>query len=216
MTEIVVTNKPEQERWQARFGGEDYVFGTEPNAFLASQAHLLRPGMTALSIADGEARNGVWLARQGLSVTSQDFSPNAQVKARALAAQHGVSVEFVLADIDLWEWGAPRFDLVVGIFFQFCEPARRVKIFAEMQRVLRPGGLLMIEGYTPAQLKYRTGGPSELDHLYTEELLRSSFADLEVLHLADYEAELNEGARHKGMSAVIDFVARKPRLAAAG
>jgi SAM-dependent methyltransferase len=209
MSGISIADQAEHERWQARFAAEDYVFGTEPNAFLASQAHLLRPGMTALSIADGEARNGVWLARQGLKVTSQDFSPNAQAKARALAARHNVSVEFVLADIDLWDWGAPRFDLVVGIFFQFCDPATRGRIFKHMREVLLPGGLLMIEGYTPRQLEFRTGGPSVLENLYTEELLRSEFAGMEVLHLAQYEAELNEGARHKGMSAVIDFVARK-------
>jgi cyclopropane fatty-acyl-phospholipid synthase-like methyltransferase len=200
---------PELERWNNRFAGEEYVFGTEPNAFLASQAALLRPGMRGLSIADGEGRNGVWLARQGLAVTSVDFSPAAQAKARRLAESHGVSMEFVLADLDAWDWGRERFDLVVGIFFQFAEAAKRVRMFRHMQDTLAPGGLLMIEGYTPAQLKYRTGGPSELDHLYTEALLRDAFADMEILHLAEYEAELNEGHRHRGMSGVIDLVARK-------
>ncbi len=207
---IPIADQNEHARWEARFAAEDYVFGTEPNAFLASQAALLRPGMKALSIADGEARNGVWLARHGLAVTSQDFSPNAQTKARALAAHHKVSVEFVLADIDLWDWGAPRFDLVVGIFFQFCDPATRARIFQRMRHVLLPGGLLMIEGYTPKQLEFRTGGPSVLENLYTEELLRTELAGMEVLHVAQYEAELNAGARHKGMAAVIDFVARQP------
>jgi hypothetical protein len=120
-----------------------------------------------------------------------------------------VSVEFVLADLDRWDWGRERFDLVVGIFFQFAEAEKRTRMFRNMQDTLLPGGVLMIEGYTPAQLKYRTGGPSELDQLYTESLLRSVFAELEILHLAEYEAELNEGHRHKGMSAVIDLVARK-------
>jgi ubiquinone/menaquinone biosynthesis C-methylase UbiE len=206
-----MTDKTELERWNSRFSADqDYVFGTEPNAFLASQAALLKPGLTALAIADGEGRNGVWLARQGLAVTSVDFSPAAQHKARRLAEQHKVSVDFVLADLDEWDWGAPRFDLVVGIFFQFCPPPMRARIFANMARVLKPGGLLMIEGYSPAQLKYRTGGPSELSQLYTPELLRESFADLTEIHLAEYEAELNEGQRHKGMSGVVDFVARKP------
>ena len=199
----------ELQRWNQRFSAEEYVFGTEPNAFLASQAGLLQPGMRALSIADGEGRNGVWLARQGLQVTSMDFSPPAQEKARRLAARHGVSLDIVLSDLDGFDWGSARYDVVVGIFFQFADPPMRARVFAHMRDCLKPGGLLILEGYTPAQLKYRTGGPSEIENLYTEALLRESFAGMEVLHLAEYEAELNEGARHKGMSAVIDFVARK-------
>jgi cyclopropane fatty-acyl-phospholipid synthase-like methyltransferase len=200
----------ELDHWNKRFSGDDYIFGTEPNAFLASQAALLRPGMRALAIADGEGRNGVWLARQGLEVTSADFSPPAQDKAKQLAARFGVSPDFVLTDIDTWDWGRERFDLVVGIFFQFAQPEKRARMFRNMRDTLVPGGLVMLEGYTPAQLKYRTGGPSELDQLYTEALLRDAFAGMEIVHLAEYEAELNEGSRHRGMSAVIDLVARKP------
>ena len=202
-------DNPERARWNARFAAEEYIFGTEPNAFLAAQAPRLRPGMRALSIADGEGRNGVWLARQGLAVTSVDFSPPAQDKARRLAARHGVPLDLVLADLETWDWGPPRFDLVVNIFYQFAEGEERDRMFRHMRDVLRPGGLLMMQAYTPAQLNHRTGGPRDPSHLYTAPQLRAGFADMEILHLAEYEAELDEGPRHKGISAVVDLVARK-------
>ena len=205
-----MTDQAELARWNARFAGEEYIFGTEPNTFLATQASRLPQSGRALAIADGEGRNGVWLARQGLDVTSVDFSATGLAKAAALAARHGVAPAFVHADLEQWDWGAPRFDVVVGIFFQFAPPPFRALIFRRMREVLNPGGLLLIQGYTPAQLTYKTGGPSELDQLYTAELLRAEFAGMEFLALDEYEAELAEGPRHKGMSAVIDLVARQP------
>lgn len=199
----------EIERWNARYAGEDYLFGTAPNRFLAAQAHRLPPGGRALCIADGEGRNGVWLAQQGLAVTSVEFAAAAIAKARRLAELRGVAIELVQADVATWDWGAPRFHVVGGIFFQFLGPALRAAIFQRMQEVLLPGGLLLIEGYTPAQLAHGTGGPSQVENLYTAALLRESFAAMETLHLAEYEAELAEGSHHVGISAVIDLVARK-------
>ena len=205
-----MTDQTEIERWNARYAGEDYLFGTAPNRFLAAQAHRLPPCGRVLCIADGEGRNGVWLAQQGLAVTSVEFSPAAIAKAHRLAGQRGVSVEIVQADLATWDWGEPRFDVVVGVFFQFAGPDLRATIFRRMLEVLLPGGLLLIEGYTPAQLTHGTGGPSLVENLYTEALLRASFATMEILQLADYEAELAEGTHHVGLSAVIDLVARKP------
>jgi 2-polyprenyl-3-methyl-5-hydroxy-6-metoxy-1,4-benzoquinol methylase len=200
----------ELERWNQRFSVDEYVFGTAPNAFLASKAGLLRPGQRALCVADGEGRNSVWLAEQGLEVTAFDFSPAALDKARRLAAGRGVSVRYELSSVEDWRWPAGEYDVVVAIFIQFVVPQARRVLFERMSAALRPGGLLLLEGYTPAQLKYGTGGPKQVDQLYTEELLRHSFGALEILELRAYEAELNEGTRHTGMSAVIDLVARKP------
>lgn len=200
----------ERAQWNERFSAEAYWFGTEPNAFLAAQAHRLKPGQKALTIADGEGRNGVWLARQGLAVTSVDFSPQGIAKAKRLAERFGVTLDIVCADIETWDWGPPRFDLVVGIFFQFVPPQRREAIFRQMEDVLLPGGLLLIEGYRPEQLAFGTGGPPQIENLYTAEMLRAAFARMEILELAEYDAVLSEGMRHKGMSALIDLVARKP------
>lgn len=197
-------------QWNERFSGADYWFGTEPNAFLARQAGRLKPGWKALAIADGEGRNGVWLARHGLEVTSVDLVPNGVAKAKRLAARLGVALEAICADLETWDWGPPRFDLVVGIFFQFAAPRFRETLFRRMTEVLNPGGLLLIEGYRPEQLAYGTGGPPQIENLYTAELLRAAFADMEILELDEYDAEIREGSRHHGMSALIDLVAKKP------
>jgi SAM-dependent methyltransferase len=199
----------EYDRWQSRFAAKHYVFGTEPNAFLKAQAHRLEPGMRVLCIADGEGRNGVWLARQGMHVTSQDFSSNAQDKARALAAKRDVSLDFVLADITEYDWPDGTFDAVVGIFFQFLGPDARSDVFRGIRRAVRPGGLILIEGYGPKQLGYATGGPKVLENLYTEEILRDAFGDLTECEITAYDAEVQEGPGHSGMSALVDMVARR-------
>lgn len=203
-------SNPELERWNNRFAAEGFVFGTAPNAFLASQAPRLERGMSALCVADGEGRNSVWLASQGLEVTAFDFSPIALAKARTFAARSRVKVDYRISTVENWTWDERRYDVVAGIFIQFVGPAERARMFAGMARALKPGGLLILEGYGPKQLEYATGGPKKLENLYTEELLRSSFASLEILHLASYDAEVDEGAGHKGMSALVDLVARKP------
>jgi len=197
-------------RWNARYAQTDYVFGTSPNAFLVSQAHLLKPGQKALSIADGEGRNGVWLARQGLDVLSVDFSPVALEKASRLAAQAGVRLATECADLALWDWGSARFDLVVGVFCQFAGPALRDKIFQHIRECLQPGGLVILQGYRPEQLNYGTGGPKDIGHLYTAAILRRAFAGFEFLHLEEHDSEIHEGGGHHGMSALVDMTARKP------
>ena len=201
---------PDLARWNQRFSVPDFVFGTAPNAFLAAQAPRLMPGMSALCIADGEGRNSVWLATQGLRVTAFDFSPVALAKAEKFARESGVTVDFRESTVGDWRWDEPRYDVVAGIFIQFVGPAERARMFAGMARALNPGGLLILEGYGPKQLEYATGGPKKLENLYTEALLRESFRDLEFLRLAAYDAEVDEGAGHKGMSALVDLVARKP------
>src|SRR6202021_962711 len=118
----------ELERWEARFAAPGYLFGTAPNAFLRSQAHRLRAGQTALSIADGEGRNGVWLAEQGLDVLAVDFAPTALTKAQALAAERGVVLRTEQADLSRWIWPQDQFDVIVGIFVQFFPDDRRPRI----------------------------------------------------------------------------------------
>jgi cyclopropane fatty-acyl-phospholipid synthase-like methyltransferase len=204
-----MTDQEELARWNARFAGAGYHFGTAPSAFLATQRHLLRPGMKALSIADGEGRNGVWLARQGCEVLSVDFSPVGLAKAKQLAERDGVAITTECADLERWNWGAARFDLVVAIFIQFMGPDFRAMVFRRIQEVLKPGGMLFLQGYRPEQLQYGTGGPSKIENLYTSALLRSAFAAMEILQLAEHDAMIAEGDGHQGMSALVDLVARK-------
>lgn len=197
-------------RWNARFQGEGYLFGTAPNQFLLSQAHRLRPGQRALAIADGEGRNGVFLAKLGLQVLSVDFSPVALAKARRLAARESAALETVCADFAQWRWERERFDFVVGIFIQFADAPLRSRIFQGIRKTLKPGGLVLLQGYRPEQLRYDTGGPKEIDHLYTAPILRAAFTGFEILHLVEHDDVIREGSGHDGMSALIDLVARKP------
>lgn len=204
--------KPDQAAlWSGRYAeaGEEYLFGTAPNKFLASQKHMWRPGWTALSVADGEGRNSVFLAEEGLQVTAVEISPVGLHKAQRLAASRHVAVDFVLADVLGWQAPAP-FDLVVAIFVQFVGPAEREALFERIRAAVKPGGVLLMQGYTPKQLEYRTGGPSAVENLYTAELLRDAFGDWEILALREHEDLLEEGAGHKGRSALIDLVSRRP------
>jgi SAM-dependent methyltransferase len=203
------TPDSEYERWEKRFSVTDYVFGTEPNEFLKAHAHLLPPSGAALAVADGEGRNGVWLAGRGLDVLAVEWSPTALAKAKALAAQRGVALRTSQADIVRWQWPVAEFDVVVAIFIQFLTPEERHQAFAHMRDALKPGGLLLMEGYRPEQLKYKTGGPSQVENLYTRALLEAEFGGMSDLQITEHDSMMSEGARHIGMSALIDLVARK-------
>jgi SAM-dependent methyltransferase len=205
-----MTDTAEFERWQQRFSTPEYTFGKEPNEFLARCRALLPRTGKVLAVADGEGRNGVWLARQGLDVLSIDFSPAAQAKARTLAAEHKVAVTFLETDVHAWDYPEQAFDVVVEIFTQFSTPAERAPKWAGMRRALKRGGLLIVQGYTPKQLDYGTGGPKQVEQLYTREMLEHAFGDFNDVAIVEEERELHEGPAHSGMSAVIGLTARKP------
>lgn len=202
--------------WSKRYSdaGQDYLFGTEPNRFLARREQLLQDGRNAISIADGEGRNSVWLAELGLDVTAIEISAVAIEKARHLAAARKVAVRFMQADMLAPGWPPidmqAAFDWVVGIFIQFVGPEWRERQFEFMKQLTRPGGRILLQGYTPKQLDYRTGGPSAVENLYTEDILREAFADWKIEELVEYEDTIAEGSGHVGHSALIGMVARKP------
>jgi cyclopropane fatty-acyl-phospholipid synthase-like methyltransferase len=196
--------------WNQRFDKQEFIFGKEPNEYLVEQSsHYLKPNSSVLCIADGEGRNGVWLAKQGMRVTGFDVSDIALAKANQLAADNEVNIEYSLCDTDGFDWQANTYDAVVGIFIQFADPEMRARIFQQVHQTLKSGGLFILQGYTPKQLEYKTGGPSLIEHLYTEEMIRELSQDFEVLELQCYEKELSEGARHTGMSALLGMVAKK-------
>lgn len=196
--------------WNSRFNREDYIFGTTPNEWLREQAAAWHAGQRVLCVADGEGRNSVWLAAQGLQVDAYDIAEVGVAKARRLAAAQGVQVNYTVADCDSFDYPEATYDGVAAIFVQFADPAMRARLFDHIKRCLKPGGTLILQGYTPRQLEYKTGGPPLLSHLYTEALLREAFADFELLSLRAYDAELTEGDGHSGRSALIGMVARKP------
>jgi SAM-dependent methyltransferase len=199
----------ELEHWESRFSGPEYRFGTAPNEFLLAHAHLLPPKGKALAVADGEGRNGVWLAEQGLDVLSVDFSPKALAKAVALAKARGAALRTERADLVTWAWPTAAFDLVVAIFIQFGTPDQRAIVFAGIRQALKPGGLLLLQGYRPEQLAYKTGGPSQIENFYTRAMLTQAFGGFSDLEISEHDSMTQEGAGHAGMAALIDLVGRK-------
>lgn len=195
--------------WNKRFTTEDFIFGTEPNTWLREHAPVWQRGQRVLCVADGEGRNSVWLAQRGVVVDAYDIADVGVAKARRLAQAQGVQVNYSVADCDTYDYGEARYDGVVAIFVQFADPAMRARMFEHIKRCLKPGGVLILQGYTPKQLEYKTGGPPFVEHLYTEAMLREAFAGFEILALREYEAELTEGSQHKGMSALIGLVVRR-------
>ena len=199
--------------WNERFDKEEFIFGTEPNEYLVEQTKkYLKSGDKVLCIADGEGRNGVWLAKQGMQVVGFDASDIALSKAQKFAHENQVDVEYTFSDTDSYSWPNNVYDAVVGIFIQFADPAMRERIFQKTLTTLKPGGIFILQGYTPKQLEYKTGGPSLIEHLYTEELIRDLAKDFSILELCSYEKVLSEGARHEGMSALLGLVAQKSKL----
>jgi SAM-dependent methyltransferase len=195
--------------WNRRFEGDEFLFGTEPNAWLREHVGAWPAGGRILCVADGEGRNSVWLARRGFVVDAFDVSDVGVTKARRFAERAGVAVDFSVADCDEFPWPESAYDGVAAIFVQFADPAQRARLFARIVASLKPGGALVLQGYTPKQLEYGTGGPPYLSHLYTADMLRGSFAELDLLELREYEADVHEGSGHKGRSALIGMVARK-------
>jgi SAM-dependent methyltransferase len=182
------------------------VFGKEPNEWLKRQATVWKTGANILCVADGEGRNSVWLAKQGQSVDAFDISEVGINKAKRLAEEMQVHVNFAIAGCDDFAWPSEHYDGVAAIFVQFADPAMRARLFNNITRCLKPGGSLILVGYTPQQLEYGTGGPSVLSHLYTPAMLRDAFGELDIQVLEEYETTLAEGEGHKGKSAVIGLV----------
>ncbi len=196
--------------WNERFDKKEFIFGREPNEYLVEQAKQhLKHGSKVLCIADGEGRNGVWLAKQGMQVVGFDVSDIALVKARQFAMDNHVEIKYSLSDTDGFDWQTNTYDAVIAIFIQFADAKMRERIFKNAYVALKKGGIFILQGYTPKQIEYKTGGPSLLEHLYTEELIKNLAKEFEILELRSYERELNEGARHAGMSALLGLVARK-------
>jgi len=194
--------------WDERYTGGDFQFGEAPNVFLMEQAHRLRRGMRALAAGDGEGRNGVWLAEQGLDATSVDWSAVGLDKARALAARRGVPLSTEVADLTRWTWPEARFDLIAWIFVHL-PPEDRAIATAGALRALAPGGLLVMECFTPAQEGRRSGGPKDPALLWSRALVERHFAGLEVLELLEGAVRLDEGPRHQGLAEVVRAVLRR-------
>lgn len=198
--------------WDERYDGADYVFGQEPNVWMAENEGLFKEGMTALLPGDGEGRNGVWLAERGLDVTSIDASPVGVEKARLLATARGVEFDIQLADLRNWEAPTGEYDLLVSAFLHV-GPDDRATIHRKLAQTLKPGGLLLLEGFTTDHLGYGKGGPKDTRMLFTEDGLRGDFEQqLDIEHLEALKTELPASERHGGPAAVIRLRARRKSI----
>lgn len=196
--------------WDARYAEAGFAYGTEPNDFLRAEATRLAPGSRVLCLAEGEGRNAVFLAGLGHTVHAVDGSAVGLQKASALAASRGVALSTEVADLADWDPGEARWDAIVSIWAHLPPPIRAA-LHRRVVNALAPGGLLLLEAYTPEQVALGTGGPPSAAMMMTPEGLRSELTGLVFERLEALEREVSEGRYHQGRSAVLQAVARKPR-----
>jgi hypothetical protein len=193
-------------QWDERYGTARYFYGTEPNDFLRERFTAIRGGGDVLCLAEGEGRNAVFLAQQGLRVVALDQSAVGLKKAEQLAIDRGVRVETVVADLSSYRIEPARWDGIVSIWCHL-PAALRAAVHGQVVAGLTVGGVFLLEAYTPAQLRYGTGGPQTADLMPTLAELRRELAGLEFVHAVERERVVHEGEGHTGLSAVVQVVA---------
>lgn len=196
------------EFWDSRYAKKGFAYGTQPNVYLSNNAELFKEGAKVLVLGDGEGRNGVWLAEQGCQVTSVDSSKVGVEKAQKLAAEKGVKINAILADLNEWDWPESEYDFVVIIYVHF-PPGVRVLLHDKVVSAMKTGGQLIMESFTTEQLNYSSGGPPVQEMLYTAKMMQDDFKLLEIQELVECITELNEGEYHSGEAAVVRLRARK-------
>jgi SAM-dependent methyltransferase len=195
--------------WDQRYATEDYVYGTEPNEFLAETIRGLDCAGRALCLAEGEGRNAVFLAGRGYEVHAVDASSVGLAKAERLARERGVTIVTEAANLDGYRMNPVDWDLIVSIFCHVPRPVRQA-LHREVVTALRPGGRLVLEAYTPAQLALGTGGPPDAALMMTLAELREELAGLDFEEAREIERDVREGKLHTGRGAVVQLLARKP------
>lgn len=195
-------------KWDQRYSEPGFAYGTDPNDFLVGSLHHLPSSGKVLCIAEGEGRNSVYLAKLGYNVTAVDSSAVAMEKTKAMAGESGVSVQTVVADLGSFDFGLNSYDAIVSIFCHLPPELRRT-VHKRCAQGLTDGGIFLLEGYTPKQLKYGTGGPPEKELLMSLIDLKIELSGLEFLHSVEIEREIHEGRLHNGLGAVVQIIGRK-------
>jgi Methyltransferase domain len=194
--------------WDVRYAEAEYAYGTEPNAFLAAVACRIPDG-PVLCLADGQGRNGTFLAGRGHAVTAVDQSRVGMARAAELAASRGVSLECVVADLATFDIGTARWAGIVSVFVHLPAPLRS-DIYRRAVVGLRPGGMFVLEAYAPRQVQFATGGPRDLERLADRATIERELGGLDFLLSQEAEREVVEGRHHHGMAAVVQVLAQKP------
>lgn len=197
-----------QKMWDERFSQPEAVYGHAPNSFLVEQTTRFRQGMRLLVPGDGYGRNGIWLAQQGFQVHTVDLSAVGVARAQAAAQAAGVALKIEQADLAIWNWPVDHFDGVIAIFLHL-PPQVRPNVHKSMLRAVKPAGLILLQAFSPAQLKYSSGGPKQVDLLYSADILRQDFAPAQPLELQEKEVQIDEGYMHRGRASVVQVVFQK-------
>ena len=193
--------------WDERYSSEAYAYGRAPNDFLRENYHAIPKGRV-LSLAEGEGRNAVFLAKRGYSVTAVDSSRVGLSKAKRLAEENGVQIELIHADLVDFDIGENKWDGIICIFCPL-PSAERKRLHEKVVSGLKKNGIFLLEAYTPEQLKYGTGGGKSADTMTTRESLVAELKGLTFIHLMELERNVVEGAYHTGLGAVVQLVASK-------
>mmetsp|Transcript_16145 Transcript_16145/g.30500 ORF Transcript_16145/g.30500 Transcript_16145/m.30500 type:complete len:197 (+) Transcript_16145:134-724(+) len=195
--------------WDERYSEEGYVYGTEPNDFIASQCDKLDPNSKILCIAEGEGRNSVHLAKLGHSVLGVDSSSVGLEKAKKLANSNGVSIETQVAELKDFDFGEEKWDVIVSIFVHLPPPLRK-NVHERVVKGLKKGGVIILEAYTPKQLEYKTGGPPVAEMMMTLEGLVSELHGIDFEFGRELERDVIEGKYHTGKAYTVQVFGRKP------
>jgi len=194
--------------WDERYSVDEYIYGISPNQFLTQHVGRLAKGGRVLCLAEGEGRNSVFLASQGYEVFAVDGSSVAREKALRLAEDNNVSIDYQVADLADFDPGVEAWDGVVSIFCHL-PGALRHQVHQRICRALRPGGILLLEAYTPQQLSFATGGPPNEAMMMSAEILIKELSELSFELLQEIERDVVEGVHHTGRGAVVQLIARK-------
>lgn len=193
--------------WDDRYAQDGWAFGTEPNDFLKQKAHLIPPGRV-LCLGEGEGRNATFLAEEGYEVVGVDRSQVGMDKAQGLAQEKGVFIETVVSSIEDFELTEGEWQGIISVFFHLPRELRQ-RVNRSVVEGLSPGGILVLEAYTPKQLDFGTGGPPDADRLISLETIKEELNGLEVVVAQETEREVHEGRMHTGQGSVVQFVGRK-------
>lgn len=194
--------------WDKVYSDEQYAYGKEPNDFLVENYAAIPKGKI-LSLAEGEGRNAVFLAKMGYTVTAVDESKVGLKKAEKLAHENGVEIELIQKDLVKYDIGENQWEGIVSIFCPLPSTVR-ASVYRSAVHGLKPGGVFLLEAYTPDQLKYRTGGGRSADLMTSKRSLVSDLNGLQFTHLLELEREVIEGKFHTGIGAVLQAIAQKP------
>jgi SAM-dependent methyltransferase len=193
--------------WDERYELEGWAFGTEPNDFLRQEAHRIPPGRV-LCLGEGEGRNAVFLAEHGYEVVGVDQSQVGMDKAQSLAQERGVFIETVVSSVEDFDLTEGEWQGIISVFFHL-PPGLRKRVHEAVVRGLAPGGILILEAFTPKQLEFQTGGPPQAERLLTLSNLEEELLPLDFLVAQEVEREVHEGRMHTGLSSVVQLVGQR-------